>query len=82
LGDLKHFLERLERARDLIAASGMKHALVLHHDEADGLSSAALTKLAVEHLGLKTRLICIDKLYPEVVAGVEEEPPGSSSTPT
>src|SRR2546427_5987699 len=52
----------------------MKEALVLHHDEADGLASAALAKLAVEHLGLKTRLICIDKLYPEVVAGVEQEP--------
>ena len=74
MGDLQHFLERLERARDLIRGSGMKEALVLHHDEADGLASAALAKLAVEHLGLKTRLICIDKLYPEVVAGVEQEP--------
>src|SRR6266852_6499668 len=74
MSDLQHFLERLEGARDLIRGSGMEEALILHHDEADGLSSAALAKLAVEHIGLKTRLICIDKLYPEVVAGVEQEP--------
>ncbi len=45
--------------------------MVLHHDEADGLSSGALTKLALEKLGLDTGLICIDKLYPEVVEDVE-----------
>ena len=49
----------------------MTQSLVLHHDEADGLSSGALTKLALDGLGLDTQLICIDKLYPEVVEDVE-----------
>ncbi len=35
------------------------------------MSSGALTKLALERLGCDTRLICIDKLYPEVVRDVE-----------
>jgi single-stranded-DNA-specific exonuclease len=51
--------------------SGLKEALILHHDEADGLCSAALTKLAIEKMGIETRLICLDKLYPEVVKDVE-----------
>jgi len=51
--------------------SGFKESLILHHDEADGLCSAALTKLAIEKLGIETRLICLDKLYPEVVKDFE-----------
>lgn len=46
-------------------------ALVVHHDEADGLCSGAITKVALEGMGLRTRLICLDKLYPEVVKEIE-----------
>jgi len=74
MGDLNHFLDRLEKCRRQILASGLQEALVIHHDEADGLTSAALSKLALERLGLETRLICLDKLYPEVVAGLESGP--------
>src|SRR5207302_1713377 len=45
--------------------------VILHHDEADGLCSAALTRIAIEELGIETRLICLDKLYLEVVRDVE-----------
>lgn len=33
-----------------------------------------MTKIALENLGLKTRLICLDKLYPEVVKDIESGP--------
>jgi single-stranded-DNA-specific exonuclease len=46
----------------------------VHHDEADGLCSGALVKVALERLGLKTSQICLDKLYPEVVQDVEAGP--------
>jgi single-stranded-DNA-specific exonuclease len=51
--------------------SGLKDAVILHHDEADGLCSAALAKLAIEKLDIETQLICLDKLYPEVVKDIE-----------
>jgi RecJ-like exonuclease len=54
-----------------VEKSSLTQATILHHDEADGLTSAALTKLSLEHLGLKTELICLDKLYPEVIADVQ-----------
>jgi RecJ-like exonuclease len=57
-----------------VRESGIREAVVLHHDEADGLTSAALTKLALSSLGLNTRLICLDKLYPEVVKDIESGP--------
>src|SRR5207245_8747163 len=68
---LESFLNKLAQAKETIVQSGLKDALILHHDEADGLCSAALTKLAIEKLGIETRLICLDKLYPEVVKDVE-----------
>ena len=71
MADPASFLKRLARAKEAIQTSGMTRSIVLHHDEADGLSSGALTKLALERLGLDTRLICIDKLYPEVVQDVQ-----------
>ena len=48
--------------------------MVVHHDEADGLCSGALTKVSLEKLGLPTRLICVDKLYPEIARDVEGGP--------
>jgi len=71
LAQLDPFLRRLVQAKETIEQSGLKDALILHHDEADGLCSAALTKIAIEKLGIETRLICLDKLYPEVVKDVE-----------
>jgi hypothetical protein len=72
LAQLDPFLRRLAQAKETIVESGLKDALLLHHDEADGLCSAALTKIAIQKLGIETRLICLDKLYPEVVKDVEE----------
>ena len=68
---LQGFLDRLDSTASAVQESGIREAVVLHHDEADGLTSAALTKLALSSLGLETRLICLDKLYPEVVEDIE-----------
>jgi len=71
LEGLQGFLNRLQATASVVRESGIREAVVLHHDEADGLTSAALTKLALSRLGLETRLICLDKLYPEVVEDIE-----------
>ena len=74
MDSLDRFLSRMERARDDLRRSELREAVILHHDEADGLSSAALAKLAFEHLNMTTRLVCLDKLYPEVIRDVEKGP--------
>jgi single-stranded DNA-specific DHH superfamily exonuclease len=71
---LHDFQNRLGSAASAVRESGIHEAVVLHHDEADGLTSASLTKLALSSLGLKTKLICLDKLYPEVVKDIESGP--------
>ena len=72
---LNGFQDKLDSAVSAVRESAIREAVVLHHDEADGLTSAALTKLALSSLGLNTRLICLDKLYPEVVREIESGPP-------
>jgi len=72
---LHSFQDRLDSAVSAVRESGVREAVVLHHDEADGLTSAALTQLALSSLGLNTRLICLDKLYPEVVKDIESGRP-------
>ncbi len=71
MAQIEPFLRRLVQAKETIVHSGLKDAVIFHHDEADGLCSAALTKIAIERLGVETRLICLDKLYAEVVKDVE-----------
>src|SRR4029077_8018839 len=68
---LQAFQNKLQGAATAVRESGIREAVVLHHDEADGLTSAALTKVALSRLRLETRLIWLDKLYPDVVYEIE-----------
>ena len=72
--DLDGFQRNLIRAKAAIEESSLKDSIIIHHDEADGLCYAALTKVSLEKLSLQTRLICVDKLYPEIVRDVEGGP--------
>jgi len=49
----------------------MKIVLV-HHDDADGLCSAAVTKAALEREGYGVRTFCLEKVYPEVVESLHQ----------
>jgi len=40
---------------------------LIHHDDADGLCSAALTKTALEREGYAIKTLCLEKVYREVV---------------
>lgn len=42
-------------------------AFIVHHDDADGLCSAAVTKTALEREGFQAETFCLEKVYPEVV---------------
>ena len=44
-----------------------KEAVVIHHDEADGLCSGAICKRMLEQQGYSVRNLCLDKLFPEVI---------------
>ena len=46
--------------------------ILIHHDDADGLCSAAITKKALELEGFVVKTLCLEKVYPEVVADLHE----------
>jgi len=50
----------------------LRDVIVIHHDDADGLSSGAITKTAFERKGFKVRTFCLEKIYPEVVEDVHK----------
>lgn len=42
-------------------------AVLIHHDEADGVCSAAIIMTALETMGYEVKTLCLDKLFPEVL---------------
>ncbi|RLG91248.1 MAG: hypothetical protein DRO36_04645 [Candidatus Hecatellales archaeon] len=50
-----------------------KPILIIHHDDADGLCSAAIIKKALEREGFQAKTICLEKLFPEVIKSLHRE---------
>ncbi|MEM3617111.1 MAG: DHH family phosphoesterase [Candidatus Bathyarchaeia archaeon] len=50
-----------------------KEAVIIHHDDADGLCSAAITQKALEREGIKTETFCLEKVYAEVIEDVHSK---------
>ncbi|MBC7091494.1 MAG: DHH family phosphoesterase [Nitrososphaeria archaeon] len=63
------FRENVKKIIDLI---GKSECYIVHHDDADGLSSAAVLKAFFERRGVNFRNICLEKLFPKVVEKVHE----------
>jgi len=49
-----------------------KEAILVHHDDADGLCSAAITKASLEREGYRVKTFCLEKIYPEVIESLHE----------
>ncbi len=46
--------------------------VLVFHNDADGLASGAIAKVAMEKMEKKTTLYCIEKMYPEVIKKIHE----------
>jgi len=46
--------------------------ILVHHDDADGLCSGAITKTALEREGYNVRVFCLEKVYPEVIESLHK----------
>jgi single-stranded DNA-specific DHH superfamily exonuclease len=55
-----------------LRAAGTEVALV-HHNDADGLSSAAILQTALERASFSVRRICIERVHPPVVARIHDK---------
>lgn len=59
----------IEKLKEYKAAQ----ALLVHHDDADGLCSAAIIKMALEKEGYAVKTICLEKVYPGVIADLHSK---------
>jgi hypothetical protein len=64
---LEDFKNRANQAIAELKAKRPKEALVVHHDDADGLCSAALAKKMLEREGVRVKTFCLEKVYNEVI---------------
>lgn len=63
------YSDELKRASELFRSSTSK-VLVIHHDDADGICSAAIALSAFESSGIKTGRVCIEKLHPTILSKI------------
>ncbi|MDI6904735.1 MAG: DHH family phosphoesterase [Candidatus Bathyarchaeia archaeon] len=64
---LEEFKKKANQAITALRAAKPKEATIVHHDDADGLCSAAITKRALEREGIKAKTFCLEKIYTEVI---------------
>ncbi|MEM2896584.1 MAG: DHH family phosphoesterase, partial [Candidatus Bathyarchaeia archaeon] len=67
------FLKSVEKCVAELKKVENKEFLLIHHDEADGLCSAAIVKRALERKGFFVKNLCLDKLFPEVIERFHSE---------
>jgi len=64
------FEERLNKTISEFRKEKGREVIVVHHDDADGLCSGAITKTCLERENYKTHVFCLEKVYPEVIASL------------
>ncbi|MEM2911056.1 MAG: DHH family phosphoesterase [Candidatus Bathyarchaeia archaeon] len=70
---LQNFNLYAERAIGALREKKPEEALIVHHDDADGLCSAAIIKQALGREGLGSRAFCLEKVYTEVIADLHSK---------
>lgn len=64
------FKDRALKALNLL--SNYREIFIVHHDDADGLASAAILKVALERKKFNAKFVCLEKLFPKVVGLIHE----------
>jgi single-stranded DNA-specific DHH superfamily exonuclease len=66
---MKHeeFGKKVVTAISELKQEKIKEIILVHHDDADGLCSAAIIKAALERESYGVKTFCLEKIYPEVV---------------
>jgi len=60
-------IEDMSRVARELRRYRRNEVLVIHHDEADGICSASITKKALERDRFKVKALCLEKLFPTII---------------
>ena len=66
------FVKRAGLAISELRRRKPKEVLLVHHDDGDGLCSAAITKAALEREGFEVNILCLEKVFPEVIENLHK----------
>jgi hypothetical protein len=66
------FLRKVSATISELGRVKPKETILVHHDDADGICSAAVTKTALEREGYRVKTFCLEKAYPEVIERLHE----------
>ena len=64
---LQGFEQKANEAIAELRTEKPEEAIIIHHDDADGLCSAAITKRALERENIRVKTFCLEKIYSEVI---------------
>ncbi|MEM2946875.1 MAG: DHH family phosphoesterase [Candidatus Bathyarchaeia archaeon] len=70
---LQDFDRYLDNVISILKKETPKEVVIIHHDDADGLCSAAITQKALEREGIKTKTLCLEKVYAEVIENIHSK---------
>jgi len=70
---LQEFNQKASKAITELKMEKTEKAMVIHHDDADGLCSAAITKKALERENIQVKTFCLEKIYTEVIEDLHSE---------
>jgi single-stranded-DNA-specific exonuclease len=68
----EEFLREVRKGIGLMRAGGKDVALV-HHNDSDGLTSAAILQTAFTRAGFSVHRICIERVHPPIVARIHDQ---------
>jgi single-stranded DNA-specific DHH superfamily exonuclease len=66
------FFEWVDNAAEKIKSFRGENITIVHHNDADGICSAAILSKLCEYLGYSPRLICIEKVHPAIVEKIHD----------
>lgn len=70
------FLKEIRKGINLLREGGPEVALI-HHNDADGLTSAAILATALARAGFSAHRICIERVHPPIVARIHDQIPAT-----
>jgi len=70
--NLSDFYQTTHKAINELQKWPTKTVTLVHHDDCDGLCSAAVVKAALEREGYGVKTFCLEKIYPEVIESLHK----------
>ncbi|MCS7385949.1 MAG: DHH family phosphoesterase [archaeon GB-1867-005] len=70
---VKKLFDDFKCAAETLKEKAVEKVHIIYHDDADGVTAAAILKASLERRQIQVKMICIEKLYPEIIEKLHSE---------